>query len=99
MIIARAEPVRTCVVTRVKRSKRELIRIVRTPEGGVRCDPSGRMNGRGAYLSLEPGSVQKALARGILSKQLGVSIDGKQAESLIEHVERERLVRMTGSVR
>ena len=83
----------------MKRTKRELIRIVRTPEGDVRCDPSGRMNGRGAYLSLEPGSVQKALARGILSKQLGVFIDCKQAESLIEHVEHERLVRMTGSAR
>ena len=86
-------------MTRVKRPKRELIRIVRTPEGVVRCDPSGRLDGRGAYLSLESGCVQKALARGILSKQLGVSIDRKQAESLIEHVERERLVRMTESAR
>lgn len=99
MTIARAEPARTCVVTRVKRPKRQLIRIVRTPEGGVRCDPSGRLDGRGAYLSMEPGCVQKALARGILSKHLGVSIDRRQAESLIEHVERERLVRITGSAR
>ena len=97
MTIARAEPARTCVVTRAKRPKRELIRIVRTPEGVVRCDPTGRMDGRGAYLSMEPGCVQKALARGILSKQLGVSLDRKQGESLIEHVERERLVRITGS--
>ncbi|MDE2921169.1 MAG: YlxR family protein [Chloroflexota bacterium] len=99
MTIARAEPARTCVVTRVKRPKRELIRIVRTPEGGVRCDPSGRLDGRGAYVSMEPGCVQKALAHGILGKQLGVSIDRTQAESLIEHVERERLVRITGSAR
>lgn len=97
MTIARAEPARTCVVTRVKRPKRELIRIVRTPDGGVRCDPSGRLNGRGAYLSLEPGCVQKALARGILGKQLGVSLDHTQAKTLIAHVERERLVRITGS--
>lgn len=97
MSIARPEPARTCIVTRVKRPKRELIRIVRTSSGGVRCDPSGRLNGRGAYLSVEPGCVQLALGRGILSKQLGVSIDRDQAEILIEQVEHERLVRMTGS--
>ncbi len=97
MTIARAEPARTCIVTRAKRPKRELIRIVRTLDGGVQCDPSGRLNGRGAYLSVEPGCVQKALARGILSKQLGVTIDRDQAGILIDQVERERLVRMTGS--
>lgn len=97
MTIARAEPARTCVVTRVKRPKGELIRIVRTPDGGVCCDPSGRRNGRGAYLSVEPGCVQKALSRGILSHQLGVSIDPVQAEDLIVQVERERRARMTGS--
>ena len=86
-------------MTRVKRPKRELIRIVRTPDGDVRCDSSGRLNGRGAYLSVDDGCVQMALARGILSRQLGVSIDHDKAESLIEHVERERLVRAAGSVR
>ena len=81
----------------MKRPKRELIRIVRTPAGDVRCDPSGRLNGRGAYLSLDDGCVQKALARGILSRQLGVSIDRDKAEGLIEQVERERLTRLAGS--
>lgn len=99
MTIVRPEPVRTCIVTRVKRPKRELIRIVRTPEGDVRCDPSGRLNGRGAYLSLGDGYVQMALARGILSKQLGVVIDNERALSLIKQAERERLARVAGSVR
>jgi len=97
--IARPEPPRTCIVTRVKRPKRELIRIVRLPDGSVHCDPSGRLNGRGAYLSITPGCVQTALARGILSKQLGVSIDRDQAEILTEQVEHERRVRVTGSAR
>ncbi len=43
-------PVRTCVACRVARAKRELIRIVRTPEGHVCVDGTGKMNGRGAYL-------------------------------------------------
>lgn len=66
-------------------------------DGSVRCDPSGRLNGRGAYLSITPGCVQTALARGILGRQLGVSIDREQAEILTEQVERERRVRVTGS--
>lgn len=80
----------------MKRPKRELIRIVRAPQGDVRCDPSGRLDGRGAYLALDDGCVQKALARGILSKQLGVSIDRDTAVNLIEQVEHERLARVAG---
>ena len=99
MTIARPEPARTCVVTRVKRPKRELIRIVRTPEGEVRCDSSGRLNGRGAYLSLDDGCVQVALARGILSRQFGMTIDNATALSLIEQVESERLARVAGRAR
>ena len=43
-------PLRTCVVTKEKLPKRELIRIVRTPEGNVIIDSTGKANGRGAYL-------------------------------------------------
>lgn len=43
-------PLRTCVACRTVRAKRELIRIVRTPEGHICVDSTGKMNGRGAYL-------------------------------------------------
>lgn len=43
-------PLRTCVACRAVRAKRELIRIVRTPEGHICIDSIGKMNGRGAYL-------------------------------------------------
>jgi len=43
-------PMRTCAICREKQPKRNLLRIVRTPEGDVRLDPSGKMNGRGAYV-------------------------------------------------
>jgi predicted RNA-binding protein YlxR (DUF448 family) len=98
LTIARPEPARTCIVTRRKRPKRELIRIVRMPDGKVCCDPMGRLKGRGAYLSLDEGCVQKALAGGILGRQLKVSIDSERAASLIEDVERERLARVAGSI-
>lgn len=60
----------------------------------MRCDPSGRLNGRGAYLSLEDGCVRKALAQGILGRQLGVTIGQEKAASLITQVERERASRV-----
>ena len=43
-------PMRTCLVTREKLPKQELIRVVRTPEGSVVIDETGKANGRGAYL-------------------------------------------------
>ena len=46
-------PMRTCVVTKEKYPKKELVRIVRTPENEVKVDTIGRMNGHGAYIKLD----------------------------------------------
>ena len=43
-------PERSCVACRTTRPKRDLVRVVRTPDGTVTVDPSGRAPGRGAYL-------------------------------------------------
>jgi predicted RNA-binding protein YlxR (DUF448 family) len=47
-------PLRTCIACQQKRPKRELIRIVRTPEGSIEIDPKGKMAGRGAYVCHDP---------------------------------------------
>ena len=49
-MMARHVPMRTCVVCREKKPKHELLRIVRTPEGEVLVDASGKLNGRGGYV-------------------------------------------------
>lgn len=87
---------RTCIVTRVKRPKRELIRILRTPDGNVCCDPSGRADGRGAYVTLDNESVRTALATGVLGRRLKVAIDDEKAVELIGQVDRE-CVRRAGT--
>lgn len=46
-------PLRTCIACQEKKPKRELIRVVRTPEGKVEVDPKGKGAGRGAYLCAE----------------------------------------------
>jgi predicted RNA-binding protein YlxR (DUF448 family) len=54
-------PLRTCIACRETKSKRELLRIVRTPEGQILLDPGGKKSGRGAYLCARFSCWQKAL--------------------------------------
>ena len=53
-------PMRTCVVTKEQLPKRELLRIVRTPDGDILVDDTGKVNGRGAYLKLDKDVFEKA---------------------------------------
>ena len=54
-------PMRTCIVTREKLPKGQLVRVVRTPEGTVVIDTTGRTNGRGAYLKKDLQVIEKAM--------------------------------------
>lgn len=63
-------PQRTCVVCRETGEKRALTRIVRTGEGTIEVDPTGRKNGRGAYLCDKQGCWDKALSSSVLAKAL-----------------------------
>ena len=54
-------PQRQCMGCRERRAKRELIRVVRTPEGTVNLDFGGKMNGRGAYLCPNMECLKKAI--------------------------------------
>lgn len=77
-------PVRTCVVCRESGAKRGLTRIVRTPEGDVKIDPSGRMNGRGAYLCTKRSCWQRALSTNALSRALNIALTEETLASLTE---------------
>ena len=55
--------------------KKELIRIVRSPEGDVSIDETGKKSGRGAYLSRNADIIKKARKNNILSKHLNTDID------------------------
>ncbi|MCC6615973.1 MAG: YlxR family protein [Anaerolineae bacterium] len=74
-------PVRTCVVCHEKAGKRTLTRIVRT-ESGIVIDPSGKMNGRGAYLCERPECWERAMTTDILAKALKTSLTPEDRESL-----------------
>ena len=63
-------PMRSCVVTREKYEKRDLIRIVRTPEGEIKIDLTGKLNGRGAYIKKDISVVDKAKKSKVLERHL-----------------------------
>ena len=67
-------PLRTCVVTKEKLEKRELLRIVRTPEMEIKADLTGKLNGRGAYIKKDLEVLEKARKSKILNKCLEIEI-------------------------
>lgn len=78
-------PQRQCMGCRERKAKRELIRVVRTPEGAVTLDFGGKMNGRGAYLCPNPECLKKA----IRSKALDRSLEVEIPEQVIERLQKE----------
>ncbi|MCI5879372.1 MAG: YlxR family protein [Bacillales bacterium] len=77
-------PLRTCVVTKEKLPKRELIRVVRTPDGEVVIDETGKLNGRGTYLKLDKDVILKAQKTKILDKNLEVEVKDNIYDELIK---------------
>lgn len=75
-------PQRTCVVCRTKDAKRQLTRLVRTPDDGVHVDPSGKRNGRGAYLCDNPVCWQQALTEDVLARALRTTLTEVDIERL-----------------
>lgn len=63
-------PLRTCISCRSVRAKRDLVRIVRTPDGQVVVDASGKRNGRGAYLCRQRSCWDAGLKRGAVERAL-----------------------------
>ena len=77
-------PMRMCVACREMRPKKELIRVVRTPEGGVTLDRTDRANGRGAYLCDSVDCLSRAVKTRALERALETRIDESIFDSLRE---------------
>ena len=67
-------PQRQCMGCRERKAKKELIRVVRTPEGTVMLDFSGKLNGRGAYICPMAECLKKAQKSKSLERSLEVPI-------------------------
>lgn len=76
-------PMRKCLATNESLPKKELLRIVRTPEGEVKVDTTGKLNGKGAYIKKSMEALNILKKKGLLAKALEVEID----ESVYKEIE------------
>ena len=81
-------PMRMCVGCREMKEKRDLIRIVRTPEGDAVLDPTGKKSGRGAYVCRRAECLQRAIRQKQLERQLEIKLTQDITEALTGEMEK-----------
>lgn len=77
-------PMRKCVATNEQYPKKEMFRVVRTPNGEIEIDENGKMNGRGAYISKSKKAIEIARKKKVLDRHLEISIPDSIYEKLLE---------------
>ena len=80
-------PQRQCMGCRERKATRELIRVVRQPDGTVSLDFGGKMNGRGAYICPNPECLKKVQKSKALDRSLEVTIPAEVYERLVREME------------
>lgn len=90
MVKKRKIPLRKCVVSGEMKPKKEMLRIVRSKEGEVSMDPTGKLPGRGAYVSIEPEVVKKAWDKHILDSILEVKLTDEFYQELYDYVDHQK---------
>ena len=80
-------PQRQCMGCRERKSKREMIRVVRCPDGSVNLDFGGKMNGRGAYICPSSDCLKKAIRSKSLDRSLEVTIPEEVYARLTKEME------------
>lgn len=78
---------RKCVVTQERFPKKELIRVVRTPENQIVVDPTGKLNGHGAYVSKRKETIELAKKNKALNRALEQDIPEEIYTKLLEYVD------------
>ena len=78
-------PMRMCTACREMKPKRELVRVVKTPEGEVKLDLTGKLNGRGAYICKSSECLKKAEKSGAFSRAFSCEI----SKEIYEQLEKE----------
>jgi len=80
-------PMRQCLGCREMKQKRELIRVVRSPQGDVSLDNTGKKSGRGAYTCPDPGCMKRIIKTKALSRAFGVEIPQSVMDDLLKQIE------------
>lgn len=77
-------PMRMCVGCREMKPKKELLRAVRSPEGEVSLDPTGKKAGRGAYVCFNAECLRRALKQRQLDRALEAHLDEAANQQLTD---------------
>lgn len=80
-------PMRQCLGCREMKPKRELIRVVRSPEGEISLDFKGKANGRGAYICPDPQCLKRAVKAKALERAFQTQIPDEIYEKLNSEME------------
>lgn len=91
MALQKKIPLRKCVATGEMHPKKEMIRVVRSKEGEVSVDMTGKKSGRGAYVSKSEAAIAAAKKKKVLDNQLEVKVPEEIYEELLRVVLREQL--------
>lgn len=81
-------PQRTCIGCRTVQGKKEMLRIVRTPEGQIQLDTTGKKAGRGTYICKTVECLEKAIKGELLAKTLETTVSADDKEALRNGVKR-----------
>ncbi len=82
-------PMRSCVITKEKLPKMELLRIVKTPDGKIVPDTSSKMNGRGAYIKKDISVLEKAKKSNILDRIFETEITDEVFDEISEIINKK----------
>ena len=80
---------RKCIVTNERFDKKSLLRVVKTPEGNVIFDKTGKANGRGAYVSKSKAVIEKAKKSKVLNRHLEIEVPESVYEDLLKGLDDE----------
>jgi hypothetical protein len=89
MIKRRKIPLRVCIGCQEKKVKKELVRVVRTPEGSIILDLTGKKPGRGAYICPLQSCLQKAIKGKRLEKNLQMPVSSELVNAISAMLENE----------
>ena len=84
--MAKKIPLRQCTGCKISKAKNELIRVIKTPEGDICLDKSGRLNGRGAYVCFDKNCLEKAIKSKGIERALKCEIPEEVYDALLKEL-------------
>ncbi|KRM55706.1 RNase P modulator RnpM [Lacticaseibacillus sharpeae] len=83
-------PMRKDLLSGTMQPKKEMIRVVKTKDGDLAIDPTGKQAGRGAYVALDPDGVKNAAKKKILESAFGIAVSAEFYDELYAYVDHQK---------